>query len=365
MAIINVHPYQDSHLSPTLFNWTSLQERYPSPQAAITAHTDAVRAALSYTSFLIWWTSSIHDWTIELPELMVYNVCQLVNSCRSQWCSVLVDLHRDWRGIGLAHWIVNNIPVYYPWNQQITTNDCFLCLSPIMLFTAIPSPPHDRDSDIIMAGTSISEDTKLALSLYNEFLQEIKFPDDHKSKPLLSSDNFSIYWIVDFWGWECRPLDSIRTVQEYSNHYHWVSECDSIQRFTMWRFCPCYTSALVLWAGVKWSGVSKDCQWSDREICKLCKVPLAPHSSQRFNLGGWMISTTISYNEPLPKHIMDHELTKHKKPTSIAPAQNRHSLLSWMLLRDTTRTQLSSRATTSTSAWSIVPPAQQMPHYTG
>jgi len=84
MAIINVHPYQDSHLSPTLFNWTSLQERYPSPQAAITAHTDAVRAALSYTSFLIWWTSSIHDWTIELPELMVYNVCQLVNSCRSQ-----------------------------------------------------------------------------------------------------------------------------------------------------------------------------------------------------------------------------------------------------------------------------------------
>ena len=84
MAIINVYPYQDGHLSPAPFDWILLRQRYPSPEAAITARANAVRAALSYAGFLIWWTSSIHDWTAELPELTVYKVRQLVNSCGSQ-----------------------------------------------------------------------------------------------------------------------------------------------------------------------------------------------------------------------------------------------------------------------------------------
>ena len=183
----------------------------PSPKAVIAAHANTVRAALSYTGFLIWWMSSIHDWSTELCELTVYKVCQLVNSCGSQQHGVLLDLLKDWRGIGLAHWIANNIPVYYPWDQQVATVGRFLCLSWTVLSATIPSPPHNRDSNIIMAGTSISEDTKLALSLYDEFLQEIMLPDDHSSNPLSNNDDFSIYWIVDFRGWECQPLDNVRT----------------------------------------------------------------------------------------------------------------------------------------------------------
>ena len=96
MAIINAQPYQDGHLSPAPFNWNLLRERYPSPQAAITTRANAVRAALSYAGFLTWWTSSVHDWTTELPELMVYKIRQLVNSYGNQRRGVLVDLHKDW-----------------------------------------------------------------------------------------------------------------------------------------------------------------------------------------------------------------------------------------------------------------------------
>ena len=92
--------------------------------------------------------------------------------------------------------------------------------------------------------------------------------------------------------------------------------------------CPLHTSALVLGAGVKRSGVSKDCQRSDREIRELYKVSLAPHSGERFNLGGWRISTTISYVEPLPKRITDRERAKRKELAPIIPVQDHQSLLS-------------------------------------
>jgi len=34
-----------------------------------------------------------------------------------------------------------------------------------------------------MVGTSISEQVKTTLALYDEFLQEIELPDDHSSTP--------------------------------------------------------------------------------------------------------------------------------------------------------------------------------------
>ena len=349
MAIINVYPYQDSHLSPAPFDWNLLRQRYPSPEAAITACANAIRAALSYAGFLIWWTSSIHDWTAELPELTVYKVRQLVNSCGSQRRGVLVDLQKDWRGIGLAHWIANNVPVHYPWDRQVAAINRFLRLSPTVLSATIPSPPHDRDSDIIMAGTSISEDIKVTLSLYDEFLQEIEFPDDHNSNPLSNNDDFSIYWIVDFRGWECRPLDNAGVAREYSNRYHWAGECDSIQRFTMWRFRPRYTSALVLGAGVKQSGVSKDCQRSNREIRELYKGSFAPRIGERFNLGGWKMSATVPYDEPLPKRFTSRGPAANKSLPPTNPTQDRQSLLLRMLPRDMAWSRPSSRATTSTS----------------
>jgi len=222
----------------------------------------------------------------KLPELTIYKTRQLVNSCGTQQCGVLVDLQKDWRGISLAHWIVNSVPIYYPWNQQIASVDHFLRLSPTILSATIPSSPHDRDSDIIMAGTSISEQVKTTLALYNEFLQEIELPDENSSNPLLNNNNFPIYWIVDFQGWECRPLDNIEVTHKYSLRYHWASECNSVQKFTIWRFCPCYTLALVLGAGIKRSGATKDCQRSDWEICELYKGSLAPRQGERFNLGG-------------------------------------------------------------------------------
>ena len=286
MAIMNIYPYQDSNTSPAPFDCTLLWGWYSSPEAAVRVRTDAVRAILSYTGFLIWWTSSIHDWMTKLPELTIYKTRQLVNSCGTQQCGVLVDLQKDWRGISLAHWIVNSVPVYYPWNWQIASVDHFLRLSPTILSATIPSPPHDRDSDIIMAGTSISEQVKTTLALYNEFLQEIELPDDNSSNPLLNNNNFPIYWIVDFQGWECRPLDNIEVTHKYSLHYHWASKCNSVQKFTIWRFHPRYTSALVLGAGIKRSGATKDCQWSDWEICELYKGSLAPRQGERFNLGG-------------------------------------------------------------------------------
>ena len=207
----------------------------------IRVQADAIRATLSYGGFVVWWATSIHDWSSDLPELTIYKIQQIINKCGTQRRGVLVDLAQDWREVGIAHWIANNIPIYYVWDNRLANTNRFLWLLPSILSTAIASTPNYDNQDIVMAGTGISDNEKETLALYDEFLQEIELPDDHTSNPLTAADKFSIYWIVDFRGWECRLLDTVAVAREYSRHYHWGDECGSIQRFTVWRFRPCYT----------------------------------------------------------------------------------------------------------------------------
>jgi len=349
-AIINIRPYQDGNISPHPFNWNQLREKYMSPENVIRVQADTIRATLSYGGFVVWWATSIHDWSSDLTELTIYKIQQIINKCGTQRRGVLVDLAQDWREVGIAHWIANDIPVYYVWDNRLANTNRFLWLSPSILSTAIASMLNYDNQDIVMAGTGISDDEKETLALYDEFLQEIELPDNHTSNPLTAADEFSIYWIVDFCGWECRPLDTVAVAREYSRCYHWGNECGSIQRFTVWRFRPRYTSALILRAGIKHSGIAINCQQSDREIRELFKGALAPRPGERFNLEGWRLSSSVMYDEPIPARIADCQVTKHCEPPRNTTRHPDHvSLLAHMLPREQSTPRPSSRTSTPAS----------------
>ena len=109
-AIINVPPHQDGNEAPHPFGWNRLRDVFPTPEAAIRTRAEAIRASLTYSGFLGWWTTSIHDWTKDLPELMVYKIRRIVNEGGSARQGVLVDLQNDWRELSIAHWMAN-----HPW----------------------------------------------------------------------------------------------------------------------------------------------------------------------------------------------------------------------------------------------------------
>ena len=297
-AIINLPPYHDGNEAPHPFDWNRLRDVFSTPEAAIRTRAEAIRASLTYSGFLGWWTTSIHDWAKELPELTVYKIRRIVNECGLVRRGVLIDLENDWRELSIAHWIANDIPIYYRWDETIDHDDRFLRLSPTILAAATASRPLGISADITMASMVLSQHDEAAITLYDEFLQELELPTDHTSPPLTVDNDFSIYWIVDFRGWECRALDSPSTAREYAGRYHWAPECDSIPRFTMWRFRPRYTAALVIHGGVKRAALNEDCQRSDREIRELFKGALAPRPGERYNLGGWSTSTYHLYHKP-------------------------------------------------------------------
>lgn len=349
-AIINVPPYQDGNEAPQPFDWNRLRDVFPTPEAAIRTRAEAIQASLAYNGFLSWWTTSIHDWPKELPELTVYKIRRIVNECGSVRQGVLVDLHNDWREINIAHWMANDIPVYYQWDDVADRQDRFLRLSPAILAVATASRPLGTSADITMASTGISPNNEVTLGLFDEFLQELELPTDHTSSPLTAGDDFSIYWIVDFRGWECRALDSSSTAREYTGRYHWAPECDSIPRFTMWRFRPCYTTALVMRGGIKRAGLNEDCQRSNREIRELFKGTLAPCPGDRYNLGGWRLSASASYHELLPKHITEHRRTRQNDPQAAPTTPScPSSLLSRMIPRDRFELRTPSRDSTPAS----------------
>ena len=284
-AIINMPPYQDGNECPEPFDWNRLRNVFPSQDSAIRTRAEAIRTSLAYSGFLIWWTTSIHDWAKELPELTVYKIRHIVNKCGSARRGVLVDLEKDWRELNIAHWMANDVPIYYPWDGTTNRHDRFLRLSPAILAAATASRPLGVSSDITMATAHISRNDEATLALYDEFLQELELPTDHTSSALTADHDFSIYWIVDFRGWECRALDSSSTAREYAERYHWAPECDSIPRFTLWRFRPRYTPALIMRGGIKRAGLNGDCQRSDREVRELFKGALAPPSRGKIQPG--------------------------------------------------------------------------------
>jgi len=110
------------------------------------------------------------------------------------------------------------------------------------------------------------------------------------------------------------------------------------------------TSALILRAGIKCSGVAIDCQRSDREIRELFKGALAPRPGERFNLEGWRLSSSVMYDEPIPAWIADRQVTKHREPPrNTTRCPDRVSLLAHMLPREQSTPRPSSGTSTPAS----------------
>ena len=264
IAITTHEPFDDGNAYPLPFDWTLLARKYDTAHEVTGITAKVIRFAIDYAGFMVWWTSSIPGWYKTLPEVAVGRIQHTVNSVSPARCGILVDLETAWREINIPHLIACGVPIAYKWTKMLETDERFLRLSPRILFASLPSPEGSPNADITMAGTLISEEDHLALSLYDEFLDEVEPPREAFVTPILPISVGSVFQIVNFKGWQARFFNGIDAAHEYASCYQCMSELSPlvcIPFITFYRFRPYLPTTTT---GTARNGLTDECCRSSR-----------------------------------------------------------------------------------------------------
>ena len=299
IAITTHEPFDDGNAYPLPFDWTLLARKYDTALEVTRITATATRSTIDYAAFMVWWTSSIQGWDKTLPQVAVGRIRHAVNTVSPVRRGILVDLEASWRELNIPHLIACGVPITYKWNKTLEADERFLRLSPRILMACVPSSEGAPGTDITMAGTSISEDDRIALSLYDEFLDDKEPPSDTFASATSLIKEGSVFQIVDFKGWQARFFNGVDAARTYTTRYQWASELSPLARipfFTFFRFRPRPTPALT---SIVPSETAEECCRSLREVRELYKGKCAPTQAEMFDLTG-RPSSVLKYYEPRP-----------------------------------------------------------------
>ena len=298
IAITTHEPFDDGNAYPLPFDWTLLARKYDTAHEVTDITAKAVQSAINYAAFMVWWTSSITGWDKTLPQVAVGRIRHAVNSVSPVRRGILVDLETSWRELNVPHLIACGVPIAYKWSKALEADERFLRLSPRILLASLPAPEEPSAADVTMAGTSISRNDRIALSLYDKFLDDIEPPSDAFAFMSAPINDGSVYQIIDFKGWQARYFYGADTAREYATRYQWSSELSPLARIPFvifYRFRPRSASG-VSDASIS---VSEECRRGPREIRELYKGKCAPTPTEMFDLSG-RSSSVFKYYDPRP-----------------------------------------------------------------
>ena len=299
MAITTHVPFDNGNAYPLPFDWTLLARKYDTAHEVTNITAKATRSAIDYAAFMVWWTSSIPGWDKSLPQVAVGRIRHAVNSVSPVCRGILVDLETSWRELNIPHLIACGVPIAYKWNKTLEGDERFLRLSPRILLASLPALEGSSGNDVTMASTSITEDDRIALSLYDKFLDENKPPNDAFISSTSLINDGSVFQIVDFKGWQTRYFSGVGAAREYATRYQWISELSPLARVPFIIFLRFHPRPPSLSGNVVRNGVLDECGWSLREIHELYKGKCAPTPMEMFDLTG-RPSTAFTYYEPKP-----------------------------------------------------------------
>ena len=131
----------------------------------------AKRTAIDCLGFLLWWTTSISRWDVELDHQVV-TYLKDIQLQRFRKRGVMVDLEWDWRHLNISNLICHRVPVAYPWDSSLAASPRFTALSPMVL--RIYNNHRQLAREDVHSSALHRLDNEISLMLkFDDFFQEL------------------------------------------------------------------------------------------------------------------------------------------------------------------------------------------------
>lgn len=295
-TIISNPPFVAGTEHPTKFNYLCLSSGWDSAQSANAVREDAKARVKEYLGFLNWWSLSVTDWDTPLEGWMVDYIGSFqLHSLGKR--GVLVDIAQHYRTLNVGHLLVENVPFYYFWMNDMGNQPRFARLSPAIL-QAYNDACEALDKTQVSASDMIGFQDELdVIRSYDDFFQLRHDPHSMTSPRFFDIPPSVKVYVCDFEGWKGRLLTDKETIRDYSTRYHFtIDEGSAGTPVTIWRWRPrLIDSSCDQRAGQEGAGNSKEARHGDREIHEIFKGVCGPSPGKHFDeLGQSSFLTRLS-----------------------------------------------------------------------
>jgi len=269
---------------PGNYNYEKLQGPFDSEQTLQAFAANVKRQALDYMAFLTWWTASVMEWDLHIPQDIIDTIADLQLD-RYEKRGVLVHLEKDWHQISIPHLLHQRVPIYYHWTEALEADNRFLTLSPAILRAFQSKREVSVDGRVFAADMPEFAPQFEKMKDYDEFFQRRVF--NGKRVEGLEFNESSHYGVVDFQGWMYRPIDAT-TAFEFAKRLgsHVVQRGDRTSViFRRWEALS--DKASIIWPTSTSSSANTEVIRGSMEIREIHRSFHAPVQNQRFDLNGF------------------------------------------------------------------------------
>lgn len=198
---------------PKPFDTDQLHGLFATEREAYRIIAAAQRAMLDRIAYVRWWITCLPS-KRELIGGMDLRDFEEAGYDKWEKRGVLLKLERDWEQVNIPTLLQHNVPIYYPWTDNLAKQPRFSRLDPAVLQAYHSFAIEDMESDEIPLWTDIFPQ----LAQFSPFLERISRPGTDKAGLglTLASDE---YFICDFRGWRKRPISNPTDIARYRTMY--------------------------------------------------------------------------------------------------------------------------------------------------
>ena len=299
-SIVSNPPFVSGTEHPAKFNYLRLSSGWESAQSADAVGEDAKARVKEYLGFLNWWSSSVTNWDAPLEGWMVDYIGSFqLRSLRKH--GVLVDIIQHYRTLNVGHLLVENVPLYYFWMNDMGNHPHFTHLSPTILQAYHDACESLDKAEVFGADMIGFQDEIEVIKKYDDFFQLRHDPYDMSSPYFSDIPSDAEVYICDFEGWKGRLLSDVDTIKDYLMRYHFTIDEGSVGTpVTIWRWRPRVAdSGCDQRAGQEGAGNTRETRRGDREIREIFKGTCSPSPGKHFDELGRMSFLTRLGDERL------------------------------------------------------------------
>ncbi|EDR04305.1 uncharacterized protein LACBIDRAFT_330818 [Laccaria bicolor S238N-H82] len=184
-----------------------------------------------------------------------------------------------------CHLLMENVPVYYFWQEDTDDQPCFVRLSPTILKAYHDTCDSLNKTEVFGNEMVGFQDDITTIKQYNEFFQLKHTPNSRLSLSFSDIPPDAVVYICDFEGWSTRLIMDASLIGDYLARYHSCIKTDENTSYvTIWHWKPCHSLTRGTQCAGQWgAGFSQEARRGDWEICELFKAVHAPIGKAHFD----------------------------------------------------------------------------------
>jgi len=269
---------------PGCYDYEKLCSPFDSIQMLKAFRANVKCQVLNYLVFLTWWTVSVTEWDLHIPQDIVKTIANLQLS-RYEKRGILVDLEKDWHQISIPHLLYHRVPIYYRWMETLEADERFLTLYPTILHAFQSKHGVTTDGKVFTVNMSEFAPQFKRMKDYDEFFQQRVF--DGLQAEVLTFDKDWHYTVVDFQGWMYRPI-SITTTLEFAERFgSHIVQRGSQTSVIFWRWEALTNEASIVWSARAGLNTNEEVVRGSMEIQEIHRSFHTPVQNQKFDLNGF------------------------------------------------------------------------------